>query len=166
MGLSRPNARHKFRVYSMDTTDNYTVVMPVVSVRISDNELYDRLRQNARRHSQGISTLVERLIDEGLRMQTHPAVMFRDGPRGRRAALAAGPEIVDVIGALIGGDVPVDQRRARAADLLNISPAAVDAALAYYAEFTGEIDAGIAERAKAAEEAEAAWVRQRALLEA
>jgi hypothetical protein len=140
--------------------------MPVVSVRISDNELYDRLRQNARRHSQGISTLAERLIDEGLRMQSHPAVMFRDGPWGRRAALAAGPEIVDVVGTLMGGDVPAGQRRTRAAELLNISPAAVDAALRYYAEFTDEIDTEIAERARAAEEAEAAWVRQQALLDA
>ncbi len=99
-------------------------------------------------------------------MQAHPVVMFRNGPRGRRAALAAGPEIVDVIGTLIGGDVPAGQRRTRAAELLNISPAAVDAAFTYYAEFTDEIDAEIAERAREAEEAEAAWVRQQALLEA
>lgn len=139
--------------------------MPVVSVRISDDELYGRLRQKAQHHGQGISTLAERLIDEGLRMETHPAVMFRVGPRGRRAALAAGPEIVDVIGALIGGDVPVDQRRSRAARLLNVSPDAVDAALAYYADFTDEIDEELAQRARAAQEAEAAWARQQALLE-
>ncbi|WP_419946601.1 CopG family transcriptional regulator [Candidatus Poriferisodalis sp.] len=139
--------------------------MPVVSVRISDDELYGRLRQNAQHHGQGISTLAGRLIDEGLRMEAHPAVMFRDGPEGRRAALAAGPEIVDVIGALIGGDVPVDERPARAAQLLNISPDAVDAALGYYADFTDEIDEELAQRARAAQEAEAAWARQRALLE-
>ncbi len=98
-------------------------------------------------------------------MEAHPAVMFRDGPEGRRAALAAGPEIVDVIGALIGGDVPVDERPARAAQLLNISPDAVDAALGYYADFTDEIDEELAQRARAAQEAEAAWARQRALLE-
>ena len=98
-------------------------------------------------------------------MEANPAVVFRDGPEGRRAALTAGPEIVDVVGALIGGDVPVGQRRPRTAHLLNISPAAVDAALAYYADFTEEIDAALGERARAAEEAELAWARQQALLE-
>ena len=147
-------------------THDYAVAMPVVSVRISDDKLYGRLRQNARHHSQGISTLAQRLIDEGLRMETHPAVIFRDGPAGRRAALIAGPEIVDVIGALIGGDVPVDERRARAAHLLNISTSAVDAALAYYAEFTDEIDTELANRTQTAQEAEAAWTRQQALLKA
>src|SRR3546814_13155480 len=59
--------------------------------------------------------LAERLIDEGLRMDAHPSVTFREGPTGRRPALVGGPEIVDVIGALVRGDVPVDQRRVRAA---------------------------------------------------
>ena len=40
----------------------------------------------------------------------------------------------------------------------------VEAALAYYADHTDEIDAEIAARAQAAEEAETAWRRQRALL--
>ena len=40
----------------------------------------------------------------------------------------------------------------------------VDAALAYYAEFTGEIDDALAERARMADAAEAAWRREQALL--
>ena len=76
-----------------------------------------------------------------------------------------GSEVADVIGGLIGGDVPAAQRRSRAAELLGLSEAMVDAALAYYAEFTDEIDAALAERARAAEVAEAAWARGQALLE-
>jgi hypothetical protein len=34
------------------------------------------------------SRTAERLIDEGLRMEDHPGIVFRDGPAGRRAALA------------------------------------------------------------------------------
>jgi hypothetical protein len=112
-----------------------------------------------------ISTLAERLIDEGLRMEAHPLVVFRDGPAGRRPVLVGGPEVVDVIGALVGGDVPPDRRRSRAAELLGISEALVDGALAYYADFTDEIDAMLENRSQRAEEAEATWRRQRALLE-
>ena len=138
--------------------------MPVVSIRFSDDPLHQRLKDNAHRRNVGISTLAERLIDEGLRMDAHPSVTFRDGPAGRRPALVGGPEIVDVIGAIVNGDVPVDRRRARAAELLGVTEAMIDAALGYYADFTEEIDAGLAARAEAAEAAEAAWRRQRALL--
>ena len=139
--------------------------MSVVSIRFSDEPLHGRLKESARRRGQGVSPLAERLIDEGLRMDAHPAVLFRDGPAGRRAVLVGGPEVADVIGGLIGGDVPAAQRRSRAAELLGLSEAMVDAALAYYAEFTDEIDAALAERTRAAEVAEAAWARRQALLE-
>lgn len=139
--------------------------MPVVSIRFSDEPLHRRLKESAHRHRVGISTLAERLIDEGLRMEAHPLVVFRDGASGRRPFLIGGPEVADVIGAIVGGDVPVDQRRSRAAGLLGITEALVDAALAYYAEFTDEIDAELAARERAADEAEALWHRQRALLE-
>ena len=49
--------------------------------------------------------------------------------------------------------------------MLQVSEALVDAALAYYADFTEELDGLLAERARRADEAEAAWRRQRALLE-
>ncbi len=138
--------------------------MPVVSIRFSDEPLHRRLKESARRRRQGVSTLAERLIDEGLRMDAHPAVVFREGSTGRRAALAGGPEVADIIGTIVGGDVPVEQRRTRAAELLGLSVAMVDAALAYYADYTGDIDATLAERARLADEAEAAWSRRQALL--
>jgi hypothetical protein len=146
-------------------TIDYNVVMPVVSIRFSDEPVHQRLRDSAHRRQVGISTLAERLIDEGLRMEAHPSIVFRDGPTGRRPALAGGPEVADVIGAIVGGDVPVDQRRSRAAELLAVTEGQVDAALAYYGEFTGEIDAQLAARTRLADEAERAWRRQRQLLE-
>lgn len=151
-------------MYVLATSD-YGVVMAVVSIRFSDDPLHRRLKDRAERHGVAISTLAERLIDEGLRMEAHPLVVFRDGPAGRRPVLVGGPEVADVIGALVGGDVPPDRRRSRAAELLGISEALVDGALAYYADFTDEIDAMLENRSQRAEEAEAAWRRQRALLE-
>jgi hypothetical protein len=46
-----------------------------------------------------------------------------------------------------------------------VKVALVDVALAYYADYTDEIDAQLADRARLADEAEASWRRQRALLE-
>ena len=97
-------------------------------------------------------------------MEAHPAIVFREGPTGRRAVLAGGPEVADVIGSMVGGDVPVEQRRARAAELLGLTLSMVDAAMAYYADYTEEIDAEMDERRRAADEAETAWRRQRAPL--
>lgn len=139
--------------------------MPVVSIRFSDEPLHRRLKASAQRRHLGISTLAERLIDEGLRMEAHPMVVFRDGPSGRRPALVGGPEVVDVIGAIIGGDIPAAERRYRAANLLGVPEALVDTALAYYADYTNEIDELLAERTLLANEAEASWRRQRELLE-
>jgi hypothetical protein len=139
--------------------------MPVVSIRFSDEPLHRRLKASARRHAVGVSTLAELLIDEGLRMEAHPMVVFRDGPSGRRPVLVGGPEVADAIGTIVGGDVAVAERRSRAADLLGISEMLVDAALAYYADYTDEVDGLIAQRTRLADEAEASWRRQRELLE-
>ena len=97
-------------------------------------------------------------------MEAHPLVAFRDGPSGRRPVLVGGPEVADVIGTIVGGDVAVDERRPRAADVLGVRVAMVDAALAYYADYTSEIDELLAERARTADEAEAAWRRRQQLL--
>ncbi|MEX1271534.1 MAG: hypothetical protein WEB55_03685, partial [Acidimicrobiia bacterium] len=102
--------------------------MPVVSIRFSDEPLHRRLKASAHRRDVGVSTLAERLIDEGLRMEAHPMVVFREGPSGRRPVLAGGPEVADVIGAIVGGNVPAARRRSRAANLLDIPEPLVDAA--------------------------------------
>lgn len=138
--------------------------MSVISVRFTKPDVAERLRRQARAGDVSVSALAERLIDEGLRQARHPRVVFRDGPTGRRAALTAGPEVVDVITYLVEGDVPLDERRSRAAANLCISAADVDAALAYYADFTAEIDAASAQRQELADTEERAFRRQLELL--
>ncbi len=131
---------------------------------MTDTALHGRLKKTARRNGVSISTLAQRLIDEGLRMENHPLIHFRQKISGRYPALVGGPLVVWIIDMLIGGDVPVEERRARTADLMDLSLAQVDAALAYYAEFTDEVDEDIAERNRISEELEAAWLREQALL--
>jgi hypothetical protein len=43
------------------------------------------------------SRVAERLIDEGLRMEEFPGVVFRSGPTGRRASLLGGPDVWEVV---------------------------------------------------------------------
>lgn len=138
--------------------------MTVVSIRFRVNDVHTRLKALAARRRMSSSTLAEQLIDEGLRMEDHPMIVFRDGPSGRRPVIAGGPDVAEVVGAIVGGDVPVDARSGRAADLLGLSPRQVDAAMAYYAEFSDEIDAALRENEAVAEREEALWRRRRQLL--
>ena len=135
-----------------------------VSVRFRDPGVADRLRAEAGARGASTSALAEELIDEGLRMRRHPLVGFRSGPAGRRACLLGGPDVWEVIGGLVGGDVPKGERVERAVALFGLRREQVEAALAYYAEFTDEIDAELEANRRAAEEAEALWLRQQDLL--
>jgi len=145
-------------------TDGYNVAMTVVSIRFGANNVHERLKAAAARRRTSSSALAERLIDEGLRMEAHPMVLFRDGPSGRRPALAGGPDVTEVVSAIVGGDVAVHVRSRRAAELLGLTTAQVDAALAYYAEFTEDIDAERRENSDVAEREEMLWRRRRELL--
>lgn len=138
--------------------------MHATSIRFRDEGLYTRLRSAAAAAGISLSAYCERLISEGLRRQDHPLVVFRDGPTGRRAALVSGPDVWEVVGALGDGDIPADQRVARAAGLLSLPAAHVEAALRYYADFTDEIDARIAGNDEAAERELRLWEKQRTLL--
>jgi hypothetical protein len=144
---------------------DYTVVMShPVSVRFHDPLVADQLKAEAIARSASTSSLAEELIDEGLRTRRHPLVSFRDGPAGRRAHLVGGPDVWEVVEGLIGGDVPVAERITRAVEVFGLPGQLVEAALAYYAEFTEEIDGQVGANRKAAEEAEAQWRRRQDLL--
>jgi len=135
-----------------------------VSVRFHDPLVADQLKAEAIARSASTSSLAEELIDEGLRTRRHPLVSFRDGPAGRRAHLVGGPDVWEVVEGLIGGDVPVAERITRAVEVFGLPSQLVEAALAYYAEFTKEIDGQVGVNRKAAEEAEAQWRRRQDLL--
>jgi hypothetical protein len=135
-----------------------------LSVRFKDEQVSERLKAEAEVSTRSVSALAEELIDEGLRMRRHPAVVFRPGPSGRRAALAGGPDVWEVVAGVVGGDVESSKRVRRAKDLFGLRPEQVDAALAYYTEFTDEIDAQVDANRASADEAEELWRRQRDLL--
>jgi hypothetical protein len=51
-------------------------------------------------HGLSLSAAANMLVDEGLRMMEHPGVIFRTGPTGRRAGLATGPDVWEIVRAV------------------------------------------------------------------
>ena len=123
-------------------------------------------RLDRRKHGtrESRSTLAERYIDEGLRMDAHPGIVFRDGPMGRRAALAAGPDVWELVSFLRDLDSKGDAAIREVAEMVNLSESQVRTALGYYADYPDEIDDRIRADEEAADVAEAAWRRQQAAL--
>jgi hypothetical protein len=144
-------------------TARYTVTVRPLSIRFSD-ELYDRLKRCADRRGEPLSTLAQQAMGEWLDMVEHPGVVFRDGPTGRRAALAAGPDIWEVAGVLAQQDGTPEQRLAAAAKQLGLSLHQVEIAAAYWASHRIEIDKRLAANIEAADRELAAWEQRRALL--
>lgn len=133
------------------------------SIRMSPGTLA-RLDVGARRRGEPKSRIAERLIDEGLRMEDHPGIVFRDGPAGRRAGLAGGPDVWEVVGTLKEAWPSREQAIAGAMQWGNLSRAQVDVAVRYYADFPGEVDERIAHNRAEGERQHAAWLRTQAAL--
>lgn len=126
--------------------------------------LLDALARRSSATGLAKSRLAERYVEEGLRADAHPGVVFRGGPAGRRAALAAGPDIWEVIAAMRSTDFKGQEAVASCAESLNLTEFEVRAALGYYGEHPEEIDERIRRNVEEAEAAEAAWRRERAAL--
>jgi len=127
-------------------------------------ETLARLGVGAERRGEARARTAERLIEEGLRMEDHPGIVFRDGPAGRRAALAAGPDVWEVIETLKGTGLAGEQAVAATAEWGVLTHAQVHTAVRYYADFRDEVDARIAHNSQEADRQRAAWVRARAAL--
>src|SRR5580700_9168472 len=115
-----------------------------LSVRFTP-ALLARLRQRANA-TPGASAagLAQRLIDEGLRMADHPGVIFKDGPSGRRAALAFGPDIWEVAKFLREADERGPAALDAAAEVFALDASRIAVAVSYYGDYRDEIDAEIA----------------------
>jgi sarcosine oxidase gamma subunit len=135
-----------------------------LSIRFSPS-LLTRLRQRANAITGASAAgLAQRLIDEGLRMADHPGVIFKDGPSGRRAALAYGPDVWEVIKFLREVDERGPAAIAAAAEVFGVDASRISTAISYYGDYDGEIDAEIADADEASARAEAAWRVQQQLI--
>jgi len=134
-----------------------------LSVRVGD-ELFEQLEAQSRRSGQSRSALAKQLLEEGLRMEQHPGIVFRSGPGGRRAGLMGGPDVWEVVGALSGADGGEAESLAEIGERTGLSTDQIGAALRYYADHTDEVAGWIRRVEAEAERAEASWRRGLSLL--
>jgi hypothetical protein len=135
-----------------------------LSIRF-DAALLERLKRRATSTvGSSTSTLAQRLIDEGLRMADHPGVIFKDGPSGRRAALAFGPDIWEVITFLRQIDERGPAALDAAAEVFALDASRIGTAVSYYGDYRAEIDAEIDNAEEASARAEEAWRVQQQLI--
>jgi len=115
-----------------------------------DEAVLARLETLSKREGQPRSRVAEQLIDEGIRMREFPGIVFRSGPAGRRAALADGPDVWEIIRGLkrarSGGEDPLERLRAST----DLSRAQIQLAADYYISYPDDVDARIRQDALAA----------------
>jgi len=128
------------------------------SLRLS-RETKRELERQAAQKGASKTRLAEQYLEEAVRMAGHPGIVFREGPAGRRAGLAGGPDVWEVVEVFLaeGRDLHAT------AGTLNLSHGLVEAAIGYFADYRAEIDEWIERNRRQAEEAEAAWRRRQAL---
>lgn len=138
--------------------------MPAAKSFRLPEELARRLADHAR--SEGISQteLVVSLLDEGLKVRGFPGIVYRDGPTGRRAALAVGPDVWEVIGTVRQASGSGESKIRGAAQMVSLDPRWIRLAVEFYSAFPDEVDARIRANEEAAERLRARAERRERLL--
>src|SRR5947207_458509 len=123
------------------------------SIRLAD-ELRDRLAVAAAAEGSTLTELIERFVREGLAVADHPGIVFKPGPAGRRAALAGGPDVWEIVASLRHAAGSEAKRIKIVANEFGIHGRQVVIALNYAAANREEIDARIRANDAAMDEAE------------
>jgi len=123
------------------------------SIRL-DDELRRQLAAQAGAQATTVTELIERFVREGLACEAHPGVVFKSGPAGRRATLAGGPDVWEIVAALRHTSGAEAGRVAALADQFGIHPRQVELALAYAAAHREEIETRIEANERALDLAE------------
>jgi hypothetical protein len=130
-----------------------------------ESETLDALRERSAQTGEPIVRLAQRYIDEGMVLDRHPGIVFRDGPAGRRPVVAGGPDVWEVIAAARSAPERGDELVSAVAERMGASPQKVRIAVRYYAEYPDEIDDWITMVNEEAERLEQTLERERSLLE-
>jgi hypothetical protein len=104
-------------------------------------EVLDMLDARSERLGQSKARVAERLIEEGLRSEELPGIVFRAGPTGRRAGVAGGPDVWEIARDLKaasgqGAADPIDS----VARISDLDHSTVELAASYYAAYPDDID--------------------------
>jgi uncharacterized protein (DUF433 family) len=121
----------------------------------------DDLTAVSRRRRLEESELARTLLDEALRREKHPGIVFRTTPAGREAAIEGRRlyvwQVVETLRASDG-----DEQSAAAS--LGLRPDQIRSAVDYYGEYDAEIDRLIALNLEEADRAHGTWERRQQAL--
>lgn len=109
------------------------------SFRISE-EAKRRLAARAECEGTSATTLLERLIIEGVDALDHPGIVYRGPLHDRRAALAGGPDVWEVIARLRELKGTEEKRIGILAEEIDLHPRLVRLALEFAAEHPDEVE--------------------------
>jgi hypothetical protein len=110
------------------------------------------------------TALLERLILEGVQQLDHPGIVFRGPAHDRRAALAAGPDVWEVISRLQELEGPEEERIAVLSEETGLHPRLIRLAVDYAVEHVDEIRARIDRNRELAERSRLAAQRRADLI--
>ena len=133
------------------------------SFRISD-AARARLASRAAHDGVTATALLDQLIVEGIDQLDYPGIGFRGPAHDRRAALAAGPDVWEIIGRLQELDGSEEQRISLLAAESDLHPRLIRIALDYAAEHADEISERIGRNRAMAERSHETAQQRQALL--
>jgi hypothetical protein len=133
------------------------------SFRISDAA---RSRLSSRAAHEGVTAtaLLDQLIVEGIDQLDYPGVIFRGPAHDRRAALAAGPDVWEIIARLQELAGTEEQRITLLSEESDVHPRLIRIALDYAAEHADEISERIGRNRAMAERSHETAQQRQALL--
>jgi len=133
------------------------------AIRI-ESETLTALRELSAQRGEPIVRLAQRYIGEGMRLDRHPGIVFRDGPAGRRAVVIGGPDVWEVIAAARSAPERGEQLLSVLAERIGVPVEKIRIAVSYYGEYPDEVDRFIATNQQEAEQLERALENERRLL--
>jgi len=133
------------------------------SFRISD-AARTRLASRAARDGTSATALLDQLIVEGIDQLDYPGIIFRGPAHDRRAALAAGPDVWEVIARLQDIDGSEEQRISLLSKESDLHPRLIRIALNYAAEHPDDVRRRIEQNRVMTQRSQAAARQREALL--
>ena len=133
------------------------------SFRISDT-VKGRLASRAARDGMTATALLNQLIVEGIDQIDYPGIIFRGPAHDRRAGLAAGPDVWEVVARLQELDGSEEQRISLLSAESDLHPRLIRIALDYAAEHSTEVQGRIDRNQVVAERNRTTTLRREALL--
>lgn len=126
-----------------------------------DRRIAAHLKRRSAEIGEPQAALAERYIDEGLRMDEHPVITFRDGASGRRPVLLGTRlDVATIIETIRQNDNSVED----AAEYLDVPVGHIEACVRYYVAYKRETDDWIERSRQAAAREREQWLRQQEAL--